>query len=99
VCSSDLLPFWITDDIFSAGEIVYLASFSPAQSGVNSSTAMRYSYKVNPTLYMDGKIEFAGTLIPGNRITFNNPFSTVTLLPNYRGNWVVISSTGNPGFS
>jgi len=93
------LPFFITDDTFSAGEIVYLASYGPAQAGLNATVAMRYSYKVSPILYMEGNIEYAGSAIPARKITFNAPFSTATILPNDRGNWVVISSTGTPGFS
>ena len=93
------LPFFITDDTFSAGEIVYLASYGQAQSGLNATVAMRYSYKVSPILYMEGNIEYAGSAIPARKITFNSPYSTATILPNDRGNWVVISSTGTPGFS
>jgi hypothetical protein len=93
------LPFFIVDDTFSAGEIVYLASYGQAQSGLNATVAMRYSYKVSPILYMEGNIEYAGSAIPARKITFNTPFSTATILPNDRGNWVVISSTGSPGFS
>jgi len=93
------LPFFIVDDTFSAGEIVYLASYGPAQAGLNATVAMRYSYKVSPILYMEGNVEYAGSAIPARKITFNSPYSTATILPNDRGNWVVISSTGTPGFS
>ncbi len=98
VLISNSLPYWIIDDQFTAGEAVYLASYSPA-TGSNQSIAMRYQFSVSPILYVDGGILTANSGILLSKITFGSVNSTVTMMANKKNSWSIISSTGNVSFS